>query len=342
MNAPARPIEALRLAAKAVDRAPGDPGANHRLGALLTQMGRAAEGEAPLRAALAASGAPMVRHVLALNLLQQGQYAEGFALYRRRYDAAELGLPRLPAFAFPRWTGEDLAGKRLAIFPEGGLGDQIMFARFVPLLEAMGAGVTLLVSPPLERLLAETYPNAEVRAASGSVAFADPDYWTLSPDLAGDCGATLDALPRLALRAETAERPAGLRVGLKTAGAADFTNDVVRSLPAAEAKLLRERLPGTVVDLDPAVTGARDMAETAALMRTLDMVVTVDTSVAHLAGGLGLPVHILVPGFAADWRWLEKRRDSPWYPSATLHRGELAGGWRQAIRSVVEAVAKSA
>ena len=118
-------------------------------------------------------------------------------------------------------------------------------------------------------------------------------------------------------------------------------DDLPASLPAARRihRALRRNLPGEVIDLDPKATGARDFADTADLVAGLDLVVAVDTAVAHLAGAMGKPGFVLLPAVDTDWRWLRDRTDSPWYPSLRLFRQAEPGAWDPVVDAVAEAAA---
>jgi hypothetical protein len=309
--------------------AAADPGAaepHHHLGVEFERRGRLAEAEAEFRQALALdAGARSTMRTLALLLLSQGRFAEGFELFEARHDLPNIAKPPLP---YPEWRGEPLNGKRLLIWPEQGYGDQIQFARFAPILAAQGAQVTLLCRPGLERLLGGSL-GVEVKAAAGAVDFPDPDYWVMTVSLAARMGVTLETLPgEPYLRSpEPVTPPApGFKVGLVTSGSAAHANDANRSLPPDAAARLR-RLDATIVELDPAKSGARDFAETAAIIAGLDLVISVDTSAAHLAGAMGKPCWVLIPALNTDWRWLRDREDSPWYPSIRLYRQARARDW---------------
>ncbi len=327
-----RPDEALSLLAAATQAAPESSLAHHDLGGVLKLLGRLAEAEASLRRAHAlAPDDPRTRHALGIVLLSQGRYGEGWPLYDARHAIPQLGLIK-PALPFPEWRGEDVAGKRVLIFPEQGLGDQIQYARFAPWLAAKGADVTLLCHPALARLFAQSL-GVRVIAAAGGVDFPDPDYWVMSGSVAGRTGLGPDDLPNAPyLRAAPGPHAAAGRIGVVTRGNPAHTNDAHRSLPAAQAAELTA-LPGAV-SLHPEDTGAADMADTAALVTGLDLVITVDTAVAHLAGALGKPVWILLPRVMTDWRWMEARTDSPWYPSARLFRQPAAGDWASVLGDV--------
>ena len=334
-------MEALAPSRRAAEYAPDDASAALNLGILLSKLGRLREAEVELRRAVVlAPDSPPTNLSLAENLLAQGRYREGWSLYEARESIPELsaGFPR--NFPFPRWRGEPLEGKRLAIFPEQGLGDQIQLVRFLPRVIARAGAVTMLTKRPLERLLRHNFPEAEIVVAEGKVEFPDPDYWTTLYGLPAIFGVELDNIPADPyLRAPGASPPQGngFKVGLKLKGNPKHVNDRMRSLSDVCASDLRQRLPGTVVSLEPDESGASDMLDTAAIVDGLDLVVSVDTSVAHLAGALGKPCLLLVPGFSTDWRWMQTRSDSPWYPGHKIYRGDVDGDWRGAIDRLVGA-----
>lgn len=282
-------------------------------------------------------GLATARYSLGAMLLAEGRLKEGFELYEARHEIAAFRNPK-PSLPFPEWRGEPLQGKRLLIWPEQGFGDQIQFARFAPWLGRSGADVTLVCSPGLRRLFKGL--GADVIAATGAVSFPDPDYWVMCMSIAGRMGLALEDIPGAAYM------PAGasgrrlddrLRVGVATRGSVGHPHDHMRSLSGAEAKALFS-LPARVVDLDPTSTGAKDFQDTADIIADLDLIVSVDTSVAHLAGAMGKPVWLLVPAFNTDWRWLRGRADSPWYPSMRLFRQAEPGRWGAVLDEVRDAV----
>ncbi|WP_420137493.1 glycosyltransferase family 9 protein [Sphingomonas sp.] len=338
LRAERRWSEALDLSVAAAEAAPGDPAILQDLALLLTKLGRLEEGEAVHRQALTlVPNSALLLYSLAHNLLAQGRYREAWPLHAARVDVPGLnhGFPR--GFPFPRWQGEPLDGKRIAVFPEQGQGDQIQLARFLPRLIGLGGRVTLLSPPSLVALFDYNFANIEVVAAEGQTEFPDPDYWITLYDLPAIFGATLAELPSAPYLTPPSRLPkeSGFRIGLRDRGNPNHINDMFRSLPPDMARRLRDELPGAVVDLDPDVSGARDFAETAAILSSLDLVVSVDTAVAHLAGALGLPCLLLLSGFSPDWRWMFGRDDSPWYPRHRLYRGAIDGTWDAAVDRVI-------
>ena len=334
-----RPVEAVAAYRRLVGDDPQHAAGWHNLGALLHELGEPDEAERALRRAIALDpNALAPRHALGITLMTLGKFSEGLSSYRKRHALPGPNKPERPAgFPFPELANWDVAGKHVAVFPEQGQGDQIMLARFVPELVRAGAEVTMLTRAPLTRLFHGSFPDVRVMTASGPVEFPDPDYWVMSSDLPGVAGATLATLPRppyLKTDASWPALPDGFKIGLMTKGNPLRSRDALRSLSIEDARRLAATLPGTIIDLAPEKSGAADFADTAALIGRLDLVVTVDTSVAHLAGALGKRCLTLVPGYPADWRWMTGRNDSPWYPAMTLYRGSVGGDWSDAVRQL--------
>jgi len=267
---------------------------------------------------------------LCLALLAAGDYAEGFRRYDIRFTR-KLGRVAKPALSFPEWRGEPLAGRSLLVWMEQGFGDQIMFARFIPVLAAMGAEISLLAPPPLVRLFASL--PARIIAAEGRVAIPPHDFWIMPASIPGLLGVTEAAIPAAPYLPGA---PSGSGIGVASRGDPRHPNDSERSLPpAAAAELLA--LPGAV-SLLPEDTGAPDFEATAELVRGLEQVITVDTSLAHLAGAMGKPTWVLLPAQNCCWRWQSGREDSPWYPSVRLFRQRTAGAWAPVLAAVAAAL----
>jgi hypothetical protein len=262
------------------------------------------------------------------------------------------------------WDGQPLAGRTILLHAEQGLGDTIQFLRFVPRVTQTGGRVILAVQEPLVRLLAgfpgpeqvvpigERLPAADVHAPLMSLPYlsgiTDIDQVRFEPYLNADPEAVAAWRDRL---------PAdGLKVGVVWRGGRQYEADEARSLNletlgelgkvagvtwiALQQGSGREYIPGSPLSFAAAPV-LKDFAETASLIKALDLVVTVDTSTAHLAGALGHPVWVLLPK-PADWRWLVDREDSPWYSSARLFRQHRTGSWREPVddlrRALVELV----
>ena len=210
--------QAERLYRLSIGMVPGRNGPRHNLAALLRGLGRLEEGRDLLTGVLAKEpDLDASRYALGLVLMGLGDYPGGWPLYEGRRNVPELKIIT-PAVTFPEWRGEDLAGKRIVLFPEQGLGDNIQFARFAPVLRDRGAQVLLLCRPPLARLLQDSLPGVEIAAASGQVELGEPDYWALFGSLPGPLGVTLDTIPNAPYL-----RAAGNPAGELTAGLAPPT-----------------------------------------------------------------------------------------------------------------------
>jgi tetratricopeptide (TPR) repeat protein len=265
---------------------------------------------------------------LAQVLLALGAYEEAWPLFGSRFEAdPSIYRPRL---SLPEWQGEPMVGGRLLVVFEQGLGDQIQFARFVPVLRDMGVHVTLSCAKPLGPLFEQF--GVDLLYGDGKVRPPRVDRWAMICDLPRRMGITLGNLPN-APYLSARPRPAEGRIGVAWKGSPAHRNDANRSLdPAARDMLLA--LPGAM-SLHPEDTGAVDFEETAGLIASLDRVVTVDTSIAHLAGAMGKPTTILLPARETDWRWMVGRSDSPWYPSARLVRQALDEPWSAVVSRLI-------
>jgi len=359
------PAAALAAYESAVAHAPGDARMHNNLGRALEALGRdEAALAAYARAAALSPGYAGAQLNLALAHLAQGDFAAGWPLYEWRWRTGDLTPRALPA---PLWTGaEELAGKTLFVYAEQGLGDTLHVARYVPLLAARGARVVFEAQRALLPLLASLDGVASLLAPGDDLPEIDLQIPLLS--LPGAFATTLDTLPaRVPYLAPPAERVARWRgeiealarprIGLAWAGSLANRNDRNRSLPLALLEPVLARPGASLVSLqkdlregDAAILhrhpqvlplGERlaDFADTAAVMSLLDLVVSVDTAPAHLAGALARPRFLLLP-FAGEWRWLRGRRDSPWYPTARLFRQPAPGDWPGAVTELMAALDK--
>ena len=310
----------------------------HRLGTLLQATGRWAEAVAHHLAALETDPELWrARLDLAHAYLGQGNFSRGWPLYEARRAAPgdeHLAAPPLAN----EWQGEPLPGRRLLVWPEQGYGDQIQFARFLPELAARGAAVTLVTPPPLTALFGGL--GVQVVERASRIELPQPDYWTFllsSPHHLGVRLETLSGAPYLAAPADRRARWAGYArkgaVGVVWQGRA--TPNPHRSLPSRDLLAPLAAAGADLFDLQPE-PGA-DFADLAAVMEQLDLIVTIDTAAAHLAGALGKPCWLLLPWFGADWRWMQGRDDSPWYASMRLFRQRAHGDWAGVIAEVVAA-----
>lgn len=347
----------------AVECEPDSASAWNMLGALLVCTHREAEGEACYRESLALEPEhARTQFNLSYLLLRQGRFEEGWRMLDARWQFDQFPL----SFDCPFWEGEPLAGKSIVLGLEAGHGDMIHFARYAALLKRRGAArVDVVCHPALQRLFA-TLPGVDRVHALGETLPQDWDYWTRPmrlPRLFDTELTTIPAeVPYLRARPEMAEHwrdllpQQGLRVGLAWRGNANFENDADRSLPslmslaplaAVHAHFVSlQKGAGEAEALQPpsgmsllAVGGQlADFADTAAVIANLDLVISVDTAVAHLAGALGKPCWLLLPDYRCDWRWMADRNDTPWYPSMHLFRQPRGGGWAPVIAEVAAAL----
>jgi len=304
--------------------------AQHNLGLVLGAMGKFKAAEAAFRDVLAVAPHPGSRYALAELLLAEGRYAEGWPLLEARRDVPEMKIPR-PDPGFPEWQGEDLDGKRLLVIAEQGFGDMIMLSRFLPALRARGAQVLFFCPDEMHRLMRRL--DVTVVGSGPDPATVRSAYWVLLGSLPLRLGVTLETLTPPA-GFPGLEPGSGGGVGVMAQGSRALIDDQ-RSLPARYAP----RLLRLGRDLSPEATGAQDFEATAEIIAGLDLVISVDTAVAHLAASLGKPTWVLLPARGADWRWLRNRDDSPWYPSARLFRQRAAGDWEPVLRRVETALA---
>jgi Tfp pilus assembly protein PilF len=297
--------------------------------------------------------------------LLMGDFENGWRQYEWRWKQRDYQRDRRE-FSQPLWLGEqEVAGRTILLHAEQGFGDTIQFCRYATLLATRGARVILEVQPPLKSLLARLSGPAVVLGAGEALPDFDLHCPLMSLPLA--CGTTLETVPaaecyltadreRVAVWSARLGSTARPRVGLVWSGNRAHGNDYARSIALAE---LLERLDGSgaafvslqkdVRPHDRATLAVRpdvlhcgdelrDFDDTAALIESMDLVISVDTSVAHLAGALGKPVWVLLP-YAPDWRWLLEREDSPWYPTARLFRQARSGDWDGVLSAVTGALA---
>jgi tetratricopeptide (TPR) repeat protein len=303
--------------------------AYHNLGVLYAKTQRFKEAEIAFRTALKVDPTcASPRHSLGMLLLGAGDYSAGWPLMEARYELPNP-LTIRPNLSFPEWRGEDLAGKHILLVLEQGLGDQIQFARFIPQLQTRGAKVSYACSPSLVRLLR---PLGDMTPIPGGN-IPKADCWSQIFSLPQQLNLTVETIPG-APYVPRPSVPATGGVGVVVRGSAGHTNDRFRSLPPEAAK----QILALGRSLAPEDTGAQDFQDTAEIIAGLDLVISVDTAVAHLAGAMGKPVWILLPAVETDWRWLRGRTDSPWYPSARLYRQTTPGKWGTIVRKVTEDV----
>lgn len=347
--------EALQSYERALQLRPNHPELLMNRGIALLELSRPREALASFERAAALdpqfAEAQWCRSMMLLGL---GDYAHGYRLYEWRWKKKD---PQpLRDFPVPFWTGEaDVRGRTILLHADEGLGDAIHMSRYVPLVEARGAGVILEVYPPLVRILSSLSPT--IRMVARDDALPPFDLHCPLGSLPRAFGTTLETIPRepylhaapdavaaWAARLGRRNRP---RIGIAWSGNPSHVRDRERSLAFERlSTLLEESVEFHCLqkEIRPADREAiakdgrlhvwkeelGDFADTAALIANMDVVVSVDTSVAHLAAALGKPTWILLAKIS-DYRWLLDRTDSPWYPSARLFRQPSRGDWGPVI-----------
>jgi len=263
---------------------------------------------------------------LGILLMREGRFDEGLPLWERRPVNMGGRAPGKPQLSFPEWDGRPV--KSLLILQEQGLGDQIMFARYACWAQERGVNAAILCHPLLTRLFQHLYPAVTVVPGQGRVSLPHVDAWAMGPSMPFLSGAR-PAKPYLA----SAEGGSG--IGVAATGRAEHINDQNRSLsPEFATKVLGW---SGARNLAVEATGATDVEDTRRIVAELDVVVTVDTAIAHLAGAMGKPCFLMLP-FNPDWRWMRGRSDSPWYPSMRLFRQPAPGDWASVVAQVRQAL----
>lgn len=298
---------------------------------VLGRLQRFEEAERFARAVLAREPEnPHAQERLGHLLLGQGRYAEAWPFWEQREVRRTSFLHRS---GLPEWRGGSLAGKSLVVWGEQGIGDEVMAARFLPRLRELGCErIVVACLPPNVRLF-QAMGADEVIARPGQLRLSTPHDWVLLFSLPARFASTRETLsgrPYLP-RARTAE---GGRIGLALTGASANTTDRLRSIDPGLAR----RIPNAEL-LEP----AGDTLDSLQRLASLDLVITVDTAWAHLAGAIGVPCWVLVSPDAADWRWLPVGAErSPWYASVRLFWQKTPGDWSGVMDEVAAALAQRA
>ena len=325
----------------------------------LQALGEVAEAETDCRRALVLDPFFAAAHWnLALNLLLQGRYSEGWQEYEWRWQKPDFTSPCRHT-EVPLWDGSPLNGRVILLHAEQGFGDAIQFVRYAALVAKLGGTAVLECHPQLVQLM------RPVEGVQSVVPFGAPlppfSFQAPLLSLPRIFGTTLQTIPSrfpyLCITAEYREKwsalisahPVSLRVGLVWAGKSypdplrscrlaelaplTFTHNVTFYSLQLGAGSEQAGSPPSGMTLINLTDQIHDFADTAALIDQLDLVISIDTAVAHLAGALGKPVFLMLP-FAPDWRWLLERSDSPWYPTMRIFRQKQAGDWGEVMPRV--------
>ncbi|MBI5275685.1 MAG: tetratricopeptide repeat protein [Burkholderiales bacterium] len=356
-------------ARRAAELAPDHPYAVRIVGTALLSLNRIAEAEVWLRRSLELKpGFPLAEVDLALALLLDGRLEEGWAWYEKRWN--DTSRMQRPSFFVParEWKGPKLQPLKgnILVYAEQGLGDVLQFVRYLPMLQRDGGTVRCVVQEELISIIEASFDDVLCLTAGRNF---ETYYHVALLDLPMRYGTTLESIPAEvpylktteAKKAGWAERMAPwqgrFKVGLAWSGSHAQVNNRNRAMPLATLKPLLEHPgiqcfslqkgdagvyndhtsePGQLIDL----TGDwKDFTDSAAMMGELDLVITVDTAIAHLAGALARPVWILL-GPNADWRWLLEREDSPWYPTARLFRRGFGEQRKAQVKRLMKALDK--
>jgi Tfp pilus assembly protein PilF len=347
-----RPLEAIAGYDAALAAMPGHPQILTNRGHALRRLDRPLEALADFEAAVAAAPEfPEARFESAMTQLTLGNFDAGWKAYEWRWKTGAFARHRAQPAA-PLWLGDTpIAGKTILLHAEQGFGDTIQFIRYAPLVAKRGANVICEVQPELLPLLSQLEGITVMAAGEPRPAFdlhcpmlSLPLAFKTQPETIPAAIPYLRApLERVAIWRDRLP-PGHPRAGFVWSGQPSHNNDGNRSIALARLAVLFENPPfdcfslqSDLRDADADVlrglpnlihlgSGFRDFADTAAIVSLLDFVISVDTAVAHLAGAMGKPVVILLP-YAADFRWMRNREDTPWYPTAKLFRQPAFGDW---------------
>lgn len=355
---------AFKYADQLAEVSHGEGDAHLNLGMCLRDMGRLAESLALYEKRLPSVPAAAVNTAYAHSLQTAGRLADGFRQYEFRWLHPPL-LALRPSFRKPVWAGQDLRGKTILLRTEQGIGDVIQFIRYAPYVKALGGTVLLQVRPGVGELAA-CFPGIDA-ILQADAPYPQFDYYIHLISLPRVFGTELASVPAAipyvhvdpARKSRWAQRIDGdstLRVGLVWAGDPNHVRDRYRSVALTDlapvinvkgarfysfqvgsraAQCASASAGADLIDLGPQL---HDFADTAAAIDQMDLLISVDTSVAHLAGALGKRVWTMLPT-PSEWRWMVDREDSPWYPTMRLFRQRRSGDWKEVIGRIAAELA---
>ncbi|MEM7440241.1 MAG: tetratricopeptide repeat-containing glycosyltransferase family protein [Pseudomonadota bacterium] len=358
--------EALAIRQQAIAKDPGNADHYANLAKCLRGLGRHKQAVAELEKGIRIAPEEPELHIqMSFALLALGDYQKGFTEFEWRWKGDEISPPD---FDFPQWQGEDIEGKTILVSPEQGFGDTVLMARFLAQLLDLGCSVKLLCKTPLRRLF------AEMPGVDGFIDTRDQlagcDVWAPMMDLPRYLGTTLDTLPapaHLAIPADSITRAKAilkpfddvLKIGVLWSGSVTYRANHKRSF--SHRKFLRlATIPGvqlfslykgTLTDafhedgtsciIFDAASNDRDFADSAALIQKLDLVITMDSAIAHVSGSLNIPVWNLLHS-EAYWLYEPFRDHTPWYPSMRLIRQPGSGDWDAVFDQLVAEITERA
>jgi len=362
-----RPDEAASAFHQAIALNPRHPNAHKNLGMALYSIGDCPAAIEALRGELALQPEnPDIHWNLSMMLLADGHFREGWTEYEWRWRCLDFPTP-LRNFSVAQWDGESLSGRTILLHAEQGFGDTIQFARYIPMVAERGGVVLLECQPELKSLLnaitgvKETYipgqqlPPFDVHCPLASLSLAFRTTLETIPA----------SIPYLQPDAAKAERwkaklsdEKQFKIGLAWSGRPTHRNERNRSIPlqmftplaqvphahfyslqkGTAARQIADAKELPITDWTDDLT---DFADTAALIANLDLIISVDTAVAHLAGAMGKPTWLLLP-WAPDWRWMLHHPDTPWYPTISLFRQNAPKQWEEVMERVRIALAQNA
>jgi len=358
--------EAIQSYRKAITLRPSYAEAHYHLGVCLRSLNRLNEAMKEFRIALELRPRyPEAMWAVGFLMLLTGDFTNGWRALEARLQLAYK--PLLFDLAQSAWDGSALDGKAILLYGEQGLGDTIQFARYVPMVKARGGLVVMACPSPLKRLLQESLGIEYIATERDPVPMGDVRCALMS--LPRIFQTTLDNIPAQVpyiaadpalsqkWRGRLADDAARFNVGVVWAGNRRHLNDRNRSVPLdhfapmaqiPDVRLISLQKGPAAAEIKTSGTGIvdwtaelSDLAETAGLIANLDLVISVDTSVAHLAGAMAKPTWTLLP-FAPDWRWMLNRSDSPWYPTMRLFRQPAPGDWHTPLRQITEELSRLA
>ena len=358
-----RPQDALKCYAQALIDYPDHAAAWNNYGNVLRECGQPARAIPFLQHAIALEPNHVTAHFnLSVCWLLLGDYARGWPAYESRWHYEHLaGL--LPKYSQPRWTGQDIKDKIILVEGEQGHGDNIQFCRFLYNLHVLGAKIKFRTTDGLVPLLNQGSIMQEVLKHD-----QDPgefDYWVPVMSIPGVLGVTLENLPNPVnyLNVDQNQQQHWLqilgpktrmRVGFCWSGRRDAWLNRHKGMPFSDiCALIRDNPQYEWVNLQTDATAEEEQAladlgvsrypntihsfaDTAALIMAMDVVISVDTAIAHLSGALGRPTWIMLNWFGTDWRWLLNRDSSPWYSTARLFRQPAMDDWASVTKKVAK------